>query len=239
MSACYYTEPADILIHNATIYSVDANFTVYEAMAIKDGKIIDIGANNELKNRYEATETIDAKNQIIYPGFIDAHCHFLWYGNTFNEVDLTNTKSWDEAIERIQEFEKTNHSEWIVGRGWDQNDWEVKEFPTNEKLNQLFPDKAVFLTRIDFHAAIANQKALKLSGVDLSSKAEGGIFQKENGQLSGLLIDNAIPAVSDKIPPLTEEKMVAALLKAQEMCFAKGLTSVADAYLGKQHGSCN
>ena len=94
MNSCYYTETADILIHNAKIYSVNDNFDVFEAMAIKDGKIIDIGPNNELKNRYESKEIIDAQLKTIYPGFIDAHCHFLWYGNTFNEVDLVGSKSW-------------------------------------------------------------------------------------------------------------------------------------------------
>jgi len=83
MNSCYYTEEADLLIHNAKIYTVDNAFSIKQAMAVKDGKIIEIGPNNELKNRYRAKEEIDAKLKYIYPGFIDAHCHFLWYGNTF------------------------------------------------------------------------------------------------------------------------------------------------------------
>lgn len=231
MDACYYTEKADILIHNAKIYSVDANFTIHEAMAIKNGKIIDIGPNNELKNRYESKRIIDAQLKPIYPGFIDAHCHFLWYGNTFNEVDLVGTKSWEEIIERIKAFESKNDNDWIIGRGWDQNDWENKEFPTNEKLNKLFPDKAVFLTRIDFHAAIANQTALDLAKINSESKIEGGVFQKIDGHLSGILIDNAISVLSEAIPKLSITQMKNALLKAQQMCFAKGLTTVDDAML--------
>lgn len=231
MNACYFTESADLLIHNATIYTVDANFSVQEAMAIKDGKIIDIGSNNELKNRYESKEIIDAENKIIYPGFIDAHCHFVWYGHTFNEVNLVGTKSWDEVIERVKAFAEKSKNEWIIGRGWDQNDWNIKEFPNNQQLSKLFPDKAVLLTRIDFHAAIANQKALELSNINNSSSIEGGVYQKENNQLTGLLIDNAIASVEENIPPLTKSQIKSALLKAQEMCFEKGLTSVADAYL--------
>ena len=231
MSSCYYTEKADLLIHNATIYTVDGDFSVYEAMSIRDGKIIDVGANNELKNRYEAKETIDAQNKFIFPGLIDAHCHFLWYGNTFNEVDLVGTKSWEEVIEKIKDFEKKNDNLWIVGRGWDQNDWIEKEFPTNKKLNELFPDRPVFLTRIDFHAAVANQKALELSEISISSEVEGGVYEKKENKLTGVLIDNAISSVSNIIPELTEKQMQTALLKAQEMCFAKGLTSVSDAYL--------
>ncbi|MDA9782875.1 amidohydrolase [Vicingaceae bacterium] len=231
MNSCYYTETADILIHNAKIYSVNENFDVFEAMAIKDGKIIDIGPNNELKNRYESKEIIDAQLKIIYPGLIDAHCHFLWYGNTFNEVDLVGSKSWQEALERIQKFAKTNKNEWIVGRGWDQNDWAEKEFPNNSELNRRFPNTPVFLTRIDFHAAMANNKALEIAGIKNETIVEGGVIALEDGYLTGLLIDKAITLVSEKLPKMSTEAMAFALKKAQEMCFEKGLTSVADAYL--------
>ncbi len=231
MNSCYYTETADILIHNAKIYSVNQNFDVFEAMAIKDGKIIDIGPNNELKNRYESKEIIDAQLKAIYPGFIDAHCHFLWYGNTFNEVDLVGSKSWQEALERIEEFAKTNKTKWIVGRGWDQNDWEKPEFPNNSQLNIRFPNTPVFLTRIDFHAAIANNKALEIAGITGETKVEGGVVSLEEGKPTGLLIDKAIPLVSEKLPKMSPEAMAFALRKAQEMCFEKGLTSVSDAYL--------
>ncbi|MCB0803042.1 MAG: amidohydrolase [Flavobacteriales bacterium] len=231
MSSCYYTEEADILIHNASIYTVDDNFTITEAMAIKDGKIIDVGPNNELKNRYNAKVEIDAKMRPIYPGFIDAHCHFLWYGNTFFEVDLVGTKSWDEVIEKTIAFSKTNTDMWIKGRGWDQNDWEVKEFPTKAKLDRLFPDRAVLLRRIDGHAAIANQKALDLAGITIDTKIDGGIYKQIESKLTGLLIDNAIDTVQKAVPKLSQEQMKRALLKAQEMCFAKGLTTVDDAML--------
>ncbi len=231
MSSCYYTETADILIHNAKIYTVDANFTVTEAMAIKDGKIIDIGPNNELKNRYQAEKEIDARLRPIYPGFIDAHCHFLWYGNSFFQVDLIGTKSWDEVIERTQAFAKTNQDEWITGRGWDQNDWSTNEFPSKQKLDSLFPNRAVLLKRIDEHAAIANQKALDLAGITEKSEIEGGVYQKQDGKLTGLLIDNAISTVSNAMPKMSFEHMERALIKAQEMCFEKGLTTVDDAML--------
>jgi predicted amidohydrolase YtcJ len=231
MSSCYYTETADILIHNAKIYSVNNNFDVFEAMAIKDGKIIDLGPNNELKNRYESKEIIDAQLRTIYPGFIDAHCHFLWYGNTFNEVDLVGSKSWEEVLQRIEAFSKTNNNEWIIGRGWDQNDWAKKEFPTNEELNNRFPNKPIFLTRIDFHAAIVSNRALELAGINENTIVSGGVVEVKNATLTGLLVDKAIPMVSDILPKMNPEQMGLALMKAQEMCFAKGLTSVADAYM--------
>ena len=231
MNSCYYTETADLLIHNAKIYTVNENFDVFEAMAIKDGKIIDIGPNNELKNRYESKEIIDAQLKSIYPSFIDAHCHFLWYGNTFNEVDLVGTKSWEEVLDKVEAFSKNNKSEWIVGRGWDQNDWADKEFPTNQELNKRFPTTPILLTRIDFHAAIVSKTALQIAGINSNTTVEGGVIRMEANEPTGVLIDKAISLVSDKIPKMSKEQMIFALNKAQEMCFAKGLTSVADAFL--------
>lgn len=231
MSSCYYTEEADILIHNARIYTVDGNFTIAEAMAIKDGKIIDVGPNNKMKNKYNPKRVIDAKMRPIYPGFIDAHCHFLWYGNSFFEVDLNETKSWEEVIERTSTFAAKNSDLWIKGRGWDQNDWTTKEFPNKAKLDSLFPNRAVILRRIDEHAAIINQKAIELAGIDINTKIDGGVFEKIDGKLTGLIMDNAIGFVQKAIPSLSEKQMNRALLKAQEMCFEKGLTTVDDAML--------
>lgn len=231
MSSCYYTEEADLLIHNANIYTVDDAFSLKQAMAIKDGEIIEIGPNNELKNRYRAQETLDAQLKYIYPGFIDAHCHFLWYGNTFFEVDLVGTTSWEDVIERTKTFAEKHDDLWIKGRGWDQNDWTLKEFPTKDELDSLFPDRPVLLKRIDGHAAIANQKALDLANVTTATQVDGGLFQQIEGKLSGLLIDNAVDLVSEASPRLNQEQMERALLKAQEMCFAKGLTTVDDAML--------
>lgn len=231
MNACYYTEDADLLIHNAKIYTVDQSFSIAEAIAVKDGKIIDIGANNELKNRYNAAQEMDAKNQIIYPGLIDAHCHFLWYGHGFYEVDLVGTQSWEEVLEKTSEFSKTTKDAWIKGRGWDQNDWEIKAMPNKKELDSLFPNRAVLLRRIDGHAAIANQRALDLAGITASSKIDGGVYEVIDGELSGLLIDNAVDSVQKAVPSLTSEQMKRALLKAQSMCFEKGLTTVDDAML--------
>lgn len=231
MTACNQTEKADLLIHNAKIYTLDGSFSIQEAMAVKKGKIIMIGPDNQLKNRFDAKEVIDAKLRPIYPGFIDAHCHFLWYGNTFFEVDLVGTKSWEEVIERTKKFSAKNSDLWITGRGWDQNDWELQEFPSKSELDRLFPNRAVLLKRIDGHAAIANKKALEIANINVNSKVDGGIFELKNGSLTGLLIDNAVDSVSQAIPKLTNEQMERALLKAQEMCFAKGLTTVDDAML--------
>jgi predicted amidohydrolase YtcJ len=123
---------------------------------------------------------------------------------------------------------------WIVGRGWDQNDWDIKEYPTNEKLNSLYPNTPVFLKRIDGHAALVNETALRLAGINEKTKISGGEFILKDGKLTGVLIDNAVDLVSKVIPPPSKEQIQKALLAAQKNCFAVGLTTVDDAGLLKK-----
>ncbi len=221
-------QKADLLLYNARIYTVDSAFSTAEALAVKDGKIIAVGSSSELQKQYDATEKIDAQGKFIYPGFIDAHSHFSGYGLGLQTVDLTGTRSWEEVIEKVQTFARTHPEGWLVGRGWDQNDWSTKEFPTNEKLVSLFPDRPVILARIDGHAAIANQKALALANLKPGQKLTGGEIEVKNGKLTGVLIDNAVDLVTTKIPAPTEKQQREALLAAQQNCFAVGLTTVSD-----------
>lgn len=223
----------DLIVHHAKIYTLDKNFSQAEAMAIKDGKIIAIGDEISILKNYSSNQVYDAKEQFVYPGFIDAHCHFAGYAQNLKNADLTGTKSFDEVIDRLVEHNKKFPAEWILGRGWDQNDWEIKKFPTREKLDKLFPDTPVFIRRIDGHGAIANREALRRAGVTTSTRIKGGDLIKENGKLTGVLIDNAMGLVSKVIPPSGRKEEIQALLKAQENCFAVGLTSVFDAGLGK------
>lgn len=218
--------PADLLVFNAKIYTVDNQFSVEEAMAVKDGKIISIGTTDWVRSRVAAREELDANKKFIYPGFIDAHAHFLSYGLKLQWVDLTGTKSWEEILERLKEFALTHKNGWLTGSGWDQNDWEKKDFPNNEQLNKLFPDRPVFLRRIDGHAAIANQKAL--IGIKPGVKISGGEVGTKNGKLTGILVDNAVGLVSSKIPAPTVQQKRDALINAQANCFAMGLTTIDD-----------
>ena len=202
--SCSQKQKADLLIYNATIYTVDSAFSMAEAIAIKDGKIVAIGKTIDLEKKYEAKERTDAKGKFIYPGFIDAHAHFVGYGLGLQTADLVGTNSWDEIIEKLKSFSAENKEGWLIGRGWDQNDWDVKNFPTNEKLNELFPDRPVLLSRIDGHAAIANQKALDLAGVKAGYTLTGGEAEVKNGKLTGILVDNAIDIVRAEIPRQTK-----------------------------------
>src|SRR5690348_4868440 len=218
----------DLLIYNATVYTVDKNFSQVEAIAIDNGKIIATGAMQKLEEQFDAKEKINAKRKFVYPGFIDAHSHFFGYGLGLQEADLVGTTSWEDILERLKTFSKTHTEGWITGRGWDQNDWPVKEFPTNEKLNQLFPGRPVILSRIDGHAAIANNKALELAGVKPGKKLAGGEVEMKDGKLTGILIDNATSLVYSKVPKPDESQLERALQAAQKNCFAAGLTTVAD-----------
>lgn len=241
VSSCSCKEKADLLIYNATIYTVDSSFSTAEAMVVTDGKIVATGKLTNLENKYEAKEKADAQGKFIYPGFIDAHAHFVSYGTGLQTADLVGTNSWNEIIEKLKIFSSENKEGWLIGRGWDQNDWTTKDlpagrqdFPTNEKLNELFPGRPVLLSRIDGHAAIVNQKALDIAGIKPGYTLTGGEAEVKNGKLTGILIDNAIDLVSLKIPLQTKEQFKQALLDAEKNCFAVGLTTIDDCGLSSR-----
>jgi len=227
--SCNDKQSVDLIIKNATIYTVDSSFARAEAMAIKDGMIIATGSNESILKNYEAKENIDAEKKAVYPGFIDAHAHFVGYGHSLFVADLYDTKSFDEVLERLKSFAAAHPDEqWILGRGWDQNKWPGKTYPTNEKLNQLFPDKPVYITRVDGHAAICNQKAFDLANVKPGATISGGDAETKNGKLTGVLIDNAKELVNNNIPQLSKEDYAKRLLAAEKNCFAVGLTTITD-----------
>ena len=223
---------ADLIVYNAKVYTVNNDFDIAEAFAVKDGKFIVVGSNDDILTKYVAGKKIDMKGKPVYPGFIDAHCHFYGYGIMLvTKADLVGTTSFEEVITRLKEYYDKYPSDWLQGRGWDQNDWEVKKFPDNHILDEAFPDTPVFITRIDGHAAIANSKALQLAGVTESTRVEGGKLMVKNGKLTGVLVDNAMDLVSSIIPAPSKQTEIIALKEAQQNCFNVGLTSVVDAGL--------
>jgi predicted amidohydrolase YtcJ len=248
---------ADLIVYNAHVYTVDGAFKTVESFAVKDGKILALGKSDSILSAYESSDVVDAKGKTIIPGFIDAHAHLYEYGRGLQEVDLTGTTSFDDVIKRISDFikkhpaclsqDKNFNPKWIIGRGWDQNDWANTDFPDRKKLDSLLPHHPVFLSRVDGHAALVNGEALKLAGIKEWKRVEGGyighrikdIKNKEIDrigfdQLSGLLVDNAMGLVQTIIPPPSPEEMKAALTDAQRNCFAVGLTTVVDAGLDKK-----
>jgi predicted amidohydrolase YtcJ len=219
---------ADLLVKNAVVYTVDANFSTTDAFVVKGGKIIAVGKDDSLEKIYKAHHVIDAGGRPVYPGFIDAHSHFYKYGLGLQEVVLNNTRSWDEIVDSVLASSKRNTDGWIIGRGWDQNKWKVKKFPDKSKLDALFPVRPVLLTRIDGHAVIANQAALNLAGIKPGQTVSGGEIETIKGKLTGILVDNAVGIVTRKIPDPSDQVTQSAFLDAQQNCFAVGLTTVSD-----------
>lgn len=243
-------ETVDLIIHNAVIYSVDSSFSILEALAVKDGKIKDVGTNETILDQYSAKEISDAQGKTIFPGFIDAHCHFLGYGLSLQQCNLTGTKSKEEMFQRVIEFSnklkqsqnldgnsnfKKSIEDWLIGYGWDQNDWEKKEFPDNKKLDSLFPTTPVILYRVDGHAALVNSVALKIAGINENTKLDGGDFIKKNNRLTGILLDNSMLLVKSILPKRDKQTLSKALTDAEQNCLAVGLTTVDDAGLMKEN----
>ncbi len=222
-------QPVDLIIYNAIIYTVDSGFSKAEAFAVKSGKIAAIGKSNDILKQYKAKETVDVQGKPVFPGFIDAHAHFVSYGQSLFSVNLVNCNSFDEVVARVQKFAREHPNEkWIQGRGWDQNKFPEKSYPGNDKLNELFPSTPVFLQRIDGHAAIANQKALDFAHITPTETITGGEIETKNGRLTGILIDNAVGLVEEKIPGPSKVDYEKWLLAAQQKCFAQGLTTITD-----------
>ncbi|HLG35742.1 MAG TPA: amidohydrolase [Bacteroidia bacterium] len=241
ISSCSVKQQADSVFYNGKIYTVDSAFSIAECLAIGNGKILAVGSNDEILAQYDSKNQIDLQGKSVYPGFYDAHCHFFAYGSDLVKCDLYGTKSFDEVIQKVVQYAAESPSpegeglgvRWILGRGWDQNDWAVKEFPDNKILDSLFPHTPVYLVRVDGHAALCNSEALRRANITAATKVSGGSIELKNGKPTGILTDNAKDLVSEIIPPFDEAMNRKALLTAQQNCFAVGLTSVCDAGLGK------
>jgi len=219
---------ADLLVKNGQVYTVDSKFGMADAFVVKGGKIIAVGKADSLEEIYHPKTVVDAHGKPVYPGFIDAHAHFYEYGLNLKVANLVGTTSWDAIVDTVKEYARHNTEGWIIGRGWDQNDWKTKNFPNKAKLDSLFPVRPVILTRIDGHAAIVNQAALNIAGVKPGQTIIGGTVETIKGKLTGILVDNAVGIVERKIPAPTEQLTQDAFLAAQANCFAVGLTTVDD-----------
>ncbi|MFT4154975.1 amidohydrolase [Parafilimonas sp.] len=228
-AACSSKRKVDLIVYNGQVYTVDSAFSTIAAFAVQDGKIVATGTNDDITEHYTAPDTVNAGRQAVYPGFNDAHSHFISYGESLYSVDLFDCTSMDEVISRVQNFVQAHAGEaWIRGRGWDQNKFPGKAYPTNEQLNKLFPNTPVLLERVDGHAALANAKALAIAGIKPGQTIGGGSIETKNGALTGILIDNAMNPVFEKIPYPSREQFQRWLQAAQQNCFAQGLTTVSD-----------
>ncbi len=236
LQACSFNnkEKAELIVINGNIYTVNENFDKAQAFAVKNGRFLAVGTNEEILKLYESKNVIDAKSQTILPGLIDAHCHFFGLGMAKQNLDLQGSRNFRELVGKVHVYQKEKDAKVIFGRGWDQNDWEQKVFPVKDTLDLLFPDIPVILKRIDGHALLVNQKALELAGIDENTKISGGEIIKKDKEITGVLIDNAMDLVYRVFPEEDKKKSIKALLDAQKNCFSLGLTTVDDAGLDKR-----
>ena len=229
LTSCFKGKSVDIIIHNAQIHSMNDKGEVFEAIAINDGKIVELGPERQILNKYSADEEIDAAGKDIYPGFTDAHGHMLSYAKQLLSADLVGSKSFDEVVVRLEKYQSKHNRKFILGRGWDQSLWGTTEFPTNDQLNKLFPTTPVCLIRIDGHALLANDVLLKLANITPTTHVDGGIIHLKDGKCTGFLVDNAMNSVYSLIPEYPKKEMIQAMLDVQNELYQYGITGVHEA----------
>ncbi|KAF0198536.1 MAG: putative TIM-barrel fold metal-dependent hydrolase [Bacteroidetes bacterium] len=222
---------ADLIIQNAVIYTADSVFSIQAAMAIADGKILQVGDNDLINGKYRADSVIDAGGKAIYPGFVDAHSHFYGFSLLSRYADLSEATSFERVLEILQEQQEKTQSNWITGRGWDQNKWPGHRFPDNKRLNELFPEIPVVLIRVDGHAVLANEAAIVLSGLTTDSIVNKKEAIIENGNFTGIFMESMADRFRNLIPEPAGQELTDLVTIAAEKCYQVGLTMVTDAGL--------
>ncbi len=201
---------ADLVLKNGTVITMEKEMPQATAVAVQGDKIVWVGDGKDAGAWIdERTKVIDLAGASVYPGFIDCHAHIVALGDSRLDIDLNDTPNKTVISQLVKErVQKTKKGEWIGGRGWDQNEWPVKEFPTAADLDSVSPDNPVVLERTDGHAIWVNTVALKTAGVTAASKdpAGGKIIRDSQGNPTGVFIDAASGLISGKIPPLTQDR---------------------------------
>jgi hypothetical protein len=222
---------ADLIIYNAKIYAPDTLDSDVNCIAVKKGKIIAVGTDSEIRSRYWTKEYINASGSFVYPGFIDAHSHFTGFALGLRFADLSQTHSFEEILEILQGYRKLHPEGWIVGFGWDQNNWPRKVFPDNKLINKLFPGVPILLTRIDGHAVLASEEAIKAAGITFPGKSGEAVITK--GEFSGIFLEGMADKLKNAVPLPSENEKIDYLATATRLCHEAGLTAVTDAGLTK------
>jgi len=226
------------LIHNARIYTMDTGFSTADAMLFdSSGRIHNVGGEQDMLDAFPNARHIDLDGKTVIPGLIDSHAHLYGLALSLSQAQLRDTGSKEEVIRRLREHaQNVPEGDWLLGRGWDQNDWPVKEFPTSQDLDVAFPDRPVWLRRIDGHAGWANSAALALVDRDLGGdwQPQGGfIYRDASGHASGVLVDGAMEMVGKIVPETSSELLQASLKLALQQMVSLGLTGVHDMGISK------
>jgi predicted amidohydrolase YtcJ len=223
---------ADLVLTNGRIYTVDNARPAASALAVRGGRVLFVGSDGEAKALAgPSTQVIDLNGATVVPGIVDAHAHLLGLGNMLQRVNLAGSTSYDEVIARVKAWAKdVRPGEWIQGRGWDQNRWPTKQFPTHEVLSRAFPNNPVVLGRIDGHALLANARAMELAHVTAATADPSGgrVVRLPTGAPSGVFVDNAMSLINRAIPAATRADTRKAILAAIAEANRWGLTGIHD-----------
>jgi predicted amidohydrolase YtcJ len=226
---------ADLILTNGVVYTVDSKNQVAEAVAIRGDRIIGVGTSKEIQKKFKSRDILDLQGKAAYPGFIDAHVHLIGFGVSMMVLNLSGTNSIGEIQHLVAERVKsTKPGQWIRGRGWDQNRWPSKDFPTYRDLDPVSPNNPVYLIRVDGHATWVNRSVLDLAGIMKSTEDPPGgkIVRDKSGDPTGVLVDNAQGLISSVMPPPTEEETTEAITLAVSEWPKYGITSVQDMGVG-------
>ena len=222
---------ADMLLVNGTVLTLDAQNTVAGAVAIRGNRIAAVGTSADLRSRFDSDTVIDLEGKTVVPGFIDAHAHISGLGQLMQSVILVGTSSPEEIVGLVRaRTREVAPGAWIHGRGWDQNRWENKEFPSASQLDAVSPDHPVVLIRIDGHAIWVNTRALELAHVSRSTQDPPGgrIIRTRSGEPTGVFLDEARALIERFVPSETPEEIERDILTAAAACAKSGLTEVHD-----------
>jgi predicted amidohydrolase YtcJ len=220
------------VLHNAVVHTLDPARPRAEALAWDaEGRIVAIGDGAALLQRFPQAQRIDAAGRTVLPGLIDAHAHVMGLGRALLAADLAGADSKQEVVARLQAFAAELPADaWLLGRGWDQNRWPERDFPTAADLDAAFPQRPVWLVRVDGHAGWANSAALRTVGRDLGGdwQPEGGRILRRDGVATGVFIDTAMDLVAAQQPPPNAASRELALRRALAEAVRHGLTGVHD-----------
>jgi predicted amidohydrolase YtcJ len=241
--SCTEKQVADLVIINGIIHTVDDTNSIVEAVALKDGKILETGSSKRI-NSYvgEETKTVDLNGRLMTPGLIEGHGHFMGMGYSLMSLNLMGTSSYEQVVDKVREaVEESEPGEWILGRGWHQSKWdeisgmEVKGFPTHQMLSEASPDNPVVLRHASGHALLANGKAMEIANITSETNFEEGgeIIKDQDGNPTGIFNESAQGLIGRFIPENNEESDRKAFELASRNCLENGITSFHDAGEGE------
>jgi predicted amidohydrolase YtcJ len=225
----YMPERADTIYTNGKIYTMNTRNTVAEALAVLDDRIVGVGPQEYIQRKFNAKNTIDLNGRTVLPGLIDAHCHLYGLGLVRLTIDLVETNSENEAIEKVaQRVTTSSIGQWIRGRGWDQNKWQTKLLPIHESLDRVAQNNPVYLTRVDGHACWVNKRAMEIAGISkqMIDPPDGKIVRDVHGEPTGVFVDGAMELIHKFLPEPNNQEMHEAIRVAVKECASFGLTSV-------------